>query len=611
MLLQCARCRDRKLKCDREEPECRRCQGSGVQCLYPEKRKARGSRHRTEIHRLDQRLETLEERLKKDSPSTQGTTAFLYKMVSGAKDSIKSLTNQSRFASKPAQSTVNNAITRLDTALDQLAAPSPHPGMSVVDKSRDYLLSDDVKRYIDTFLDMILPHVTVFHSFTAVVDPKFLRAMPHIIDSPYAQVDPVMLVIYYSAIYYGQSIGTEGEKRLGTRTYYLCLQSVPKWLESAKGTQLDVLAASMAAWLAINNFDYHLAWQFHREACRFGDLQGIHNVDLSPARSPEEEAAKETQRRLHWFLVDIDFLFMTWYDKPRALRCPPTQVRLPAIISPATSQPKRGDCALFIVWSRALFILDDYFNAVETLTDEELVRQVDHCCNQLIELHDDWDLSSVARSPKLGQFECWMYAETVIAFHSIIIIMRRKIMAADQAAHPQAVQSARAIISIIHEWSRKDLAPYGGDICTLETLVRIITDVASVRPDFAPIANALGALNDVSRAVHSGRAPAQGLTQGDAQVPPQPNPDLQPLPPFESMQSLSADVSLQAQPQFDDTFGIPFELQHQIAFDWDPEAGGRHPARPGTGQTLSQPVDFVRAIESELIWRNWHESWWN
>lgn len=162
--------------------------------------------------------------------------------------------------------------------------------------------------------------------------------------------------------------------------------------------------------------------------------------------------------------------------------------------------------------------------------------------------------------------------------------------------------------------------------------MRIITDVASVRPDFAPIANALGALNDVSRAVHSGRAPAQGLTvvfqgpqppasldpalsdtreQGDAQVPPQRNPDLQPLPPFESMRSLSADVSLQAQPPFDDAFGIPFELQHQVAFDWDPEDGGKDPARPGTGQTLSEPVDFVRAIESELIWRNWHESWWN
>lgn len=69
--------------------------------------------------------------------------------------------------------------------------------------------------------------------------------MPHIIDSPYAQVDPVMRVIYYSAIYFGQSIGSQGVERLGTRTYYLCLQSVPKWLESAKGTQLDVLAASV------------------------------------------------------------------------------------------------------------------------------------------------------------------------------------------------------------------------------------------------------------------------------------------------------------------------------------------------------------------------------
>ena len=155
----------------------------------------------------------------------------------------------------------------------------------------------------------------------------------------------------------------------------------------------------------------------------------------------------------------------------------------------------------------------------------------------------------------------------------------------------------------------------------------MMTDIASVRPDFAPIANALGALNDVSRAVHSGRAPAQGLTvvfqglqpaasldpgssdtreQGDVQVPLQPGPDLR-LPPFESMQSLSADVPLQADAQFDDTFGIPFELQHQVSLDWN----GPDPARPGTAQALSEPVEFVRAIESELIWRNWHESWWN
>lgn len=214
--------------------------------------------------------------------------------------------------------------------------------------------------------------------------------------------------------------------------------------------------------MAINNFDYHLAWQFHREACRFGDLLGIHNVDLSPACSPEEETAKETQRRLHWFLAEIDFLFRVWYDKPRALRCPPTQVRLPAIISPATVQPKRSGCALFIVWSRVLFILNDYFDTVETVTQGELSRQIDHYCNQLIELHDDWDLLTVARSSRLGPLECWMYVETIIAFHSIIIIMRRKVTAADQATHPQAVQSARAIISIVHEWSGKDLAEYGG-----------------------------------------------------------------------------------------------------------------------------------------------------
>jgi hypothetical protein len=69
--------------------------------------------------------------------------------------------------------------------------------------------------------------------------------MPHIIDSPYAQVDPAMRIIYYNAIQLAQSMGTESEVRLATRTYYKCLQLVPAWLEYAKGSPLDLFAANL------------------------------------------------------------------------------------------------------------------------------------------------------------------------------------------------------------------------------------------------------------------------------------------------------------------------------------------------------------------------------
>ncbi|KAL4902001.1 hypothetical protein BDW74DRAFT_181158 [Aspergillus multicolor] len=651
-----------------------------------------GTRQNADINRLDHRLEALEARLKAaataktnepalkqsnsstESPqvnleSEQANDGLLYRMVSGAKNSIESLTTRSSEPSSPwAQSTVNSAITRLDTALVQLAAPFPRPGNSVANEPSVNLPRHEAKQCIDIFLDFILPHVTVFVSFNSIVDSEFLRALPHIIDSPYADIKPVMRVIYHCAVYLGQSIGADKQHRKAIKTYYTCLQSVPKWLESAEGTQLDILAAALTTWLAINNFDYHLAWQFHREACRFGDLLDIHGVDFRPPGTPQEEADKEVKRRVHWYLVEIDFLFRLWYDKPKALRCDPTQVRLPAEISPATKQPKLHDCILFIVWTRALYIIADYFKAHETLVEEALANKVDEYCNQLMELVDDWDILSVARSPKVNVVQSWLYAESTIAFHSMIIYMRRKASATTLSTHPQAIRAARAIIAVLDEWSHRNIAPDGDhqtsyillitfypfcafftlyyhilssgdpkereeDISSLEKVIKLMTQASSIRPDFVPIASAMGALNDVSRAVHSGQEPPQGLTVVGAvrsrqniesnlaqngaretvtQAPPQRPQELATgsapaYPPFESLQNLSMDLPLQTAGQLDDAFGVPFHLESQVAIDRDPASS----ARLGTARTVSQPVDFVRAIETELIWRDWHESWWS
>ncbi|KAL4952086.1 hypothetical protein BDW69DRAFT_168565 [Aspergillus filifer] len=695
MRLSCLRCRDRKLKCDRGEPQCKRCQSIGIQCTYPERRKTRGSRQKSEIHQLDHRLEALEERLRATTTPVHGsstptpppraeeasrsialktrahdkathrsleleagTDRYVYQMVSGAKDSLETITSQGRLASNPEspwnQSTVDGAITRLDTALIQLAAPSPRPDGGPTTDAKSTLPIADVKRYIDTFLDMILPCLSIFGAFSNAVDSDLLRAMPHIIDSPYVQVEPVMRVIYYCAIYLCQSIGTVEEQQLGIKTYYKCLQLAPKWLETATGTELDLFAASIIVWLAINNFDYHLAWQFHCEACRFGAMLGIHDVDLGATSAPQDESAKREYRRLHWFLVEIDFLFRLWYDKPKALRCAEvTQVNLPTEISPATKQPKRTECTLLIVWSRVLYIMDSFFKATETALRQELNSRVDHYCNQLAELAEDWDLLSLGRSSAVSLEKSWLYAESVIAFHSFIIFMRRKASDTDQVPHPQAVEAARLVIGTIYEWWERHVSPtkehqgYNShlvtfypfcafftlyyhimssddpsdceeDICTLEKVVNIMSEIALIRPNFVPIANAMRALNDVSRAVHSRREPLPNLTvvglasrpqadsdpvsSADPQVPSQ----MPVFNPFESLQNLPADFPLQTPDDLSGGFGVPFQLQNQVAFDWGPASD----TRPGTARTVSQPVDFVRAIESELIWRDWHESWW-
>lgn len=151
----------------------------------------------------------------------------------------------------------------------------------------------------------------------------------------------------------------------------------------------------------------------------------------------------------------------------------------------------------------------------------------------------------------------------------------------------------------------------------------LITQAASMRPDFVPIASAMSALNDVCRAVHSGRDPPGGLTFFGGAAPPRSLMESNTSPshtvtqlsgssdaaaaPFDSLQNLSLELPLQTADDLNDTFGVPFQLESQIAFDWDPASS----ARPSTARTVSQPLDIVRAIEGELTWRDWHESWWN
>jgi hypothetical protein len=215
----------------------------------------------------------------------------------------------------------------------------------------------------------------------------------------------------------------------------------------------------MQAWAAVNSFDYHLAWQFHREACRFGDMLGVHDVD-SPGSGSREEKEKENLRQLHWTLVETDFLFRLWYEKPSALKCPPMQVRFPSQIFPQTEQPKRARCIILIVWARAMFILSEFFDITQELGSEmtdEAQNKIDLFCKQIEELLDEWELLFMARSPTTWPMEAWIFADTVIAFYSFIIFMRRRACSNDQIAHPQAIKAARTVIQVILEFSDKPL----------------------------------------------------------------------------------------------------------------------------------------------------------
>ncbi|PGH14915.1 hypothetical protein AJ79_02778 [Helicocarpus griseus UAMH5409] len=578
---------------------------------------------------------------------------FVYSMVNGAKNDIENLKVTGRFMSpgspEAVRPAVERALTDLNSALGTLRERMPGSDFDPAGAPESTVSLDDLERHIETV--RYIP----FSPFEPLLDAHILKALPRLLASPYVQVDPAVKVVYYCAIFFGQSCGTPVEQSTTPQTYYKCIVMARDWLRSATGTEMDVLAAMMTSWLAINNFDYHLSWRFHREACRFSGIIGLHLVDKSLSSGREDEETKEEKRRIYWYLAQTDLMFRLWYDKPPALEGPILDVRAPSVIRPTNArQLTASETVLQAVWTRAVVIILEYYDSRKTdgpIRSEGNEGRVDSCCTQIEDLLIDWDLLNVVRSMASDDLMTWFFAETVIACYSFIVFMRRKASSTGHSVHPQAVHASRVIISIIIDFSGPTVSFSGAhrvfnllfvtfypfcafftlyqkiittpsleecerDILSLEAVVREMARLTSMRSDFLPITNVMDALNKVSRAIHGGQQkdsepadllqpePRESMNQS-ARVnrPPQALQAGNSKFPASDTQQLSTanDKSF---------FGLPFEMRSDVglsSFGNSATAALHNQNEPGG---LNGPVDFVRAIEEEFAWRNWHDNWW-
>ncbi|KAH7381868.1 fungal-specific transcription factor domain-containing protein [Cadophora sp. MPI-SDFR-AT-0126] len=79
-IMSCRECRNRKVKCDRRQPDCGQCERARRECCYPERRIAKGNRRR-DTQMLEARLGALEKKLAgykaQDVGSSRGCTSTM------------------------------------------------------------------------------------------------------------------------------------------------------------------------------------------------------------------------------------------------------------------------------------------------------------------------------------------------------------------------------------------------------------------------------------------------------------------------------------------------------------------------------------------------------
>lgn len=121
------------------------------------------------------------------------------------------------------------------------------------------------------------------------------------------------------------------------------------------------------------------------------------------------------------------------------------------------------------------------------------------------------------------------------------------------------------------------------DVCQLEHIADAMEHTSkTIRSDLKPFAKTIKALNKVSRTIQDSRRNKRPATAQNQPVDPN-------------------DMLLQPN-DIDTTIIMP---------DLDPSAFDTFPDFPMTMGGDPDPLSFVRAMENELIGRNWHESWWD
>ncbi|KAH7114295.1 hypothetical protein B0J11DRAFT_540609 [Dendryphion nanum] len=556
----------------------------------------------------------------------------------------------------PATATVDTAMSALEEALHDLGKLRIRSDQALKEKDKLKIDPEKAKECITAFINL-LDNILIPGLAGEFIDKEILYLMPSITDSPFIKIDPGMKVVYYNALYFSSHrVDGTGHKQ-AQAAYYLCLESVPAWLDSATGSLMDCQIAALTCWSAINNFDYQLSWSFHLKSCQTATSLLLPLLSSPP--SPSQESHHNTLRVLYWHLIQTDLLFRLFYGKPPAIKYTPGQVRPPSLLTDGNRHPGMLRTVIYIVWYRYCFYTADLFWELDRMDRGvegwEARREglVDGFCADLEALIAEWDLEARIIMPDTTNLahtpSPFLYGDLVMSIYSSIIGIKRLIRRIEDGHLPDAMtlKAARKVINLIMYFKTQDdnendvcftfvnfLSFYPfcavfslyeyilacenpedceADIRSLEELGAAMKESCERRPDFIPISNTINALNKVSRSTQDRRR--ENLQKKNATALFTPTASMVPL---HHQQQQQQQQQQNPQPQHMRAgINLPPSTFDELQLPTSPSLdvpGPGFPALNDFPMTMDggfEPLGFVRALESDFMGRNWHEPWWD
>ncbi|KAI4641726.1 hypothetical protein J4E93_007824 [Alternaria ventricosa] len=487
------------------------------------------------------------------------------------------------------------------------------------------LSSAEARTCIDGFISVMSSMLSPDAFAHSVIDTDLLYALPDIIKSPYVNIDPVVRVMYYNALFYGLQLTDGPGGDLTTKAYMKMLESVPAWLESPGDTNMDVHIAALSAWTAMTAHDYQLAWKFHCKSCQHIKSIGIDRLDMVPAKSFEEETERDVGRYTYWYVISIDTFFRLFYGKPTVLRWSPNKVRPPLIFRPDNMHPSALHTTISVVWVRYTLLTVQAIGYIDEHPPHDrnsCVQKADEACSQMEDLISEWRLEEVMNAKDTTDDVRCLLADHIMNIYATIIGIQRLVQQHRTRPGPKDItlRAARRVLSIILDFYADinlnakfksitnhfiTLYPFcvvftlyehivactipddcESDITALETIGVAMSQSCTERQDLIPFAKTINALNRVSRSLQDERRRGPATVDSSDSVAQGMN-----MPPtsFDTIQNLMAS-----------------ELP-----DIDMSAFSSMPDYTANMDGDFQSLGFLRGLENDFVTRNWQTDWWD
>ncbi|KAH6995398.1 hypothetical protein EDB80DRAFT_755440 [Ilyonectria destructans] len=273
-------------------------------------------------------------------------------------------------------------------------------------------------------IDYFFTHFQI-DTFPSFINIKRIYLIPEIINMPEISLEPAVVVLYYSILYYGSMV-IEDERdpqggNLSQWIYGCCLRALPAWRERVLvlGTKTNLSTPILLMRASFQKYDLDFSWDMYKLVFECG---------LVSAFIPPEDGEDHSRKGL-WAPGFVDLFFSLLHDKPAIIgNLIKWRVNFPGINTDPEHPQHVVPTLAFFVKSRLTFLPVRFFDPFSEEEEDRnyVIKRIEGLCVEIEDLAKEWSVKDSMDANDGNVSGWWALYELTLTANCIILIMSRK-----------------------------------------------------------------------------------------------------------------------------------------------------------------------------------------